>query len=350
MIQSKRFVVLWLLTVLLVFAAVCAVVVLIDPYFHYHLPWFGLETVFFDERYQNPGLAKNAEYDSIIAGSSMSQNFDSKWFEDGFNTRAVNLSYKGATIENIQVAVEMAENEKNGNLKYVFCNMDVRTMQSPADEVFGDLPTYMYNDTLILPEYLLNAGILKKCQEVLESNREGTAQPLNLFQSWYEPEFFSQEGARCELDLPVTVEEVEQREPEITENNRAAVQKLTDLTKVYPDTVFYIFYSPYSLVAWYEYYYTEGDLLNNLDLLKYSMEKLLKCDNIRLFFPATYEMMTSFDEYRDATHYGRDISYRIYEEMRDGKNQLTEENYRDKMEEFRDMLLNCDFETAINGE
>ena len=40
--------------------------VVIDPLFQYHKPWFGLEPVVTNERYQNAGIAKNFDFEKRI--------------------------------------------------------------------------------------------------------------------------------------------------------------------------------------------------------------------------------------------------------------------------------------------
>ena len=57
----------------------------IDPYYHYHTPWFGLQATPFQERYCNAGLAEHFDYDSVIIGSSMTENFRASWFDEAFS-------------------------------------------------------------------------------------------------------------------------------------------------------------------------------------------------------------------------------------------------------------------------
>ena len=47
--------------------------IIIDPFWHYHKGLEGLEYPLKDDRYQNDGIARYSEYDSIITGTSMSQ-------------------------------------------------------------------------------------------------------------------------------------------------------------------------------------------------------------------------------------------------------------------------------------
>ena len=70
----------------------------VDPFRQYHSPWFGLHTRFTrgTQAYVNPGLAKNEVYDSILLGSSVSENFKASWFDDFFDCTTLKLPYAGA--------------------------------------------------------------------------------------------------------------------------------------------------------------------------------------------------------------------------------------------------------------
>lgn len=50
-------------------------IVVIDPLFHYHAPLDGLAYPLEDERYINDGILRHFDYDAVIAGSSMTENF-----------------------------------------------------------------------------------------------------------------------------------------------------------------------------------------------------------------------------------------------------------------------------------
>ncbi len=58
------------------------------------------------------------------------------------------------------------------------------------------------------------------------------------------------------------------------------------------------------------------------------MKELLECENVKLYFPSDYKMITDLDCYKDLGHYNMEIQYRIFEEMKTGKNLLTKENYQ----------------------
>ena len=78
------------------------------------------------------------------------------------------------------------------------------------------------------------------------------------------------------------------------------------------------------------------------------MKELLKCENLQLYFPSDYEMITDLESYKDLQHYDMDIQYQIFEEMKNEENMLTSENYQEYMNEFRDMVMESDFEKVFS--
>lgn len=101
------------------------------------------------------------------------------------------------------------------------------------------------------------------------------------------------------------------------------------------------------MAYWYNSYIS-GTFLQDMENLEYSMKELLKCGNLQLYFPSDYEMITDLDSYKDLGHYDMDIQYQIFEEMKNEENMLTSDNYQEYMNEFRDMVMECDFERVFS--
>ena len=57
-------------------------VIIVDPFFHYHKPLKGFPYLIDNQLSQNPGMAEHMEYDSVILGSSMTVNFQTDWFKE----------------------------------------------------------------------------------------------------------------------------------------------------------------------------------------------------------------------------------------------------------------------------
>jgi hypothetical protein len=54
-----------------------------------------------DERYLNDGIVKHFDYDSIITGTSMTQNFRASEFDELFKAHCVKVPLSGASYREI---------------------------------------------------------------------------------------------------------------------------------------------------------------------------------------------------------------------------------------------------------
>ena len=86
----RLFIAFWAI-LLAVIVMVAGIVVYVDPFFHYHRPLEGFPYVVDNQLSQNPGMARNMNYNSCIIGSSMTVNFDTDDFKElmGLDTTRV---------------------------------------------------------------------------------------------------------------------------------------------------------------------------------------------------------------------------------------------------------------------
>lgn len=80
---------------------IAALIVIMDPYFHYHKPFGWQKYGWWQERYINDGILKNFDYNAIIAGNSMVENFKVSEFNELFGTETVKVPYSGASFEEV---------------------------------------------------------------------------------------------------------------------------------------------------------------------------------------------------------------------------------------------------------
>ena len=97
-----------------------------DPFFHYRKPKDYLYYELVDQRFQNDGITKHFDYDSIITGTSMCENFLASEFDELFGTNSIKVCYSGATYKEINDNLKVAYNSGHSP-KYVLTKlMEVR--------------------------------------------------------------------------------------------------------------------------------------------------------------------------------------------------------------------------------
>ena len=163
----KKFVCIATAFIFLFLGGAITINVLHDPLFQYRNP-FGAKPFedsdvyysFLNATYQVPGMAKNFDYDTLITGTSMTQNFDSSYFDELMGTNALKLSLSGGNIHNISSVMKMAL-EHNPKLTKIYSSLDEFALEGDPDKVGNQPPTYLLNENLFDDiEYILNKNVL----------------------------------------------------------------------------------------------------------------------------------------------------------------------------------------------
>ena len=132
-----------LLAVLLI--GMAAVVIFVDPYFHYHKPLPFLSYRIYEERYTNDGISRHFTYDAVITGTSMSQNFKTSELDELFGTQSVKEPFSGAGFQELSENLERAL-KRNEELKTILVAVDYNGLLRSYDwKKYEEYPTYLYD-------------------------------------------------------------------------------------------------------------------------------------------------------------------------------------------------------------
>ena len=135
-------------------------VIIVDPFFHYHKPLKGFPYLIDNQLSQNPGMAEHMEYDSVILGSSMTVNFQTDWFKELMGLNTIKLSYSGAYPKD-QSNIMKIIFDSGHEVKEVFLGIDVITYMGGVDETKYPIPEYLYDDNYLNDiEYVLNKDVI----------------------------------------------------------------------------------------------------------------------------------------------------------------------------------------------
>ena len=161
---SKIWISMFFVLTLLPLIAIVLIVVYIDPFFHYHKPH--TEKYFYylnNQRSQNNGILKNFDYDAIITGTSMTENFKTSELDSLFEVNSVKVPYEGGLYKEINDNLEVAL-KSNQNVKRVVRCLDTDRLEFDKDRERTDLgsyPTYLYDSNPFNDvEYIFNRDVL----------------------------------------------------------------------------------------------------------------------------------------------------------------------------------------------
>lgn len=307
-------------------------IIVLDPFTHFHMPFFNLGTVATDERTALIGIAKNDTYDTALIGSSMSENFVDSWFEDGhFGKSAAKFCLQGAHFDDYEIILDEVINHPE--LKSVVFGLDNYILTDDPSEQEVTIPEYLYNDSIWDDShYIWNKSVLTEfvpmfiINNIKEKGSDDNAYVWeNLFPYGKAAVIASYSTYRP--DGP------KDREAYDTyfENADLFLDKFTKYIEQRPDVTFYVYAPPYSILFW-DYSILNGRLEAEICLLERVYSRLLDYENVELYyFQDDYDIITNLDNYRDYSHYKQAINYYMYTRMRDGKKRITKEDYYDTL-------------------
>lgn len=359
--KGKKWLIASLALTALILGMISTVIIYVDPYFHYHKPhtdkfYYKL----YDQRNINDGIERHFDYDAMITGSSMTENFRTSELDRLFGTNSIKVSFSGASMyeinNNIAVAIE-----NNPKLRMVVRCIDTMMYFDEKDRMRTDLgvyPDYLYDDNYFNDvNYLFNRELLftQISQMVLE-NIKGTRAPgidsFDVYSNWYEEFEFGPDVLYPdkEIDLSRKGERVHISDEEarnVIENIEANV---CSLARENPDIQFYYYLPPYS-AAWWQQLNESGEIYKYLEAERLVIEQILGCENIKLFSMSTNTDVTAnLNNYDDKLHYGPWINSLILIWMSEDKFLLTEENYESYLADMEKIYTEFDYNSLVQQE
>ena len=350
--RQKKWFIRCIVCYVLILVIMVFVVWIVDPLFHYHKPFPFISYRLYYERYINDGILRHFDYDTVITGTSMAQNFKPSEAEELFGGNCVKTTFSGAGFEELSDNLERAL-RRNDNLHTVIWTLDYSGLVRDADWAqYDDYPTYLYDDNPFNDvSYVFNKSIWYQnvLANLVMTLTGAPSTTMDEYSSWTKDtghEYIMMSYGRLE-----TMEEmaagIDEKEKAIVVEN---IQKnFVDLVNKYPDTTFHIFYTPYSIYYW-DSLKQEGRMQVQLDAELIATELLLECPNVRLYnFSGQHEIINNADNYRDKEHYSAEINSKILQWIADGDGLVTKENYQERLAAEREYYLNYDYE-PIFGE
>ena len=127
----------------------------------------------------------------------------------------------------------------------------------------------------------------------------------------------------------------------IRENIR---QNVVSTAEQYQDTIFYLYFPPYSICYWDSLRQT-GAIDYYIDAEKIAIEEMLTCPNIRLYsFANAFDITTNLDNYVDNNHYVEEINSKILKWMKEDEYRVTEDNYLAYLDSLRMFYLKYSYD------
>lgn len=335
--MERKFIKSFFKRILVLMVLIALIVIAFDPFFHYHKPWFGLKAVLTDKEYQCIGTLRTFDYDSLIVGSSVAENYYNGWFNDGFGCSAIKAVRSYGATADLCYLLDAASEEHE--LSYVFYSMDTSSLAAEPTPTFAltGCPMYLYNKNYFDDvKYLYNKGVLLEKIPYMIANSVIGDYDENDSYNWAQWKEFNKDMA---LGLYIRAAETAPMKPENYYQDvlDANISLVTRQIAGHPKTQYKIFFPAYSMLYW-DNLYRNGDLEAYLYNMEQAVGAFLAYDNVEVFyFQDETDIITNLDNYMDTLHFSPEINRYMVEQMIAGNHRLTLENYREVFSGMRDI-------------
>lgn len=335
--QDYRRWVIRFLAGLLTILALCAMVVYaVDPCLYFRIP-ASHKPVFFNERYQDAGLAKNMGADTVLLGTSMVANYRVTKVRETFNGTAAKLTIPDGYLSEFDHILNVVW--RYHHPKRVIFGMDLNIMIRDESQLTGAMPDYLYNkNRLDDVKYLLNKDALYDSVYTLMQNRAGTAGTMDEAFTWDKNRWWNHMTALANYPRPKQVKTAAAADS-YAKNVQANLTVVESWLRAHPNTEFDILFPPYSILFW-----DKTTRLGETDAMFSALEQitreLLTYQNVKLYFPlGDKELVTNLDLYCDYIHHSGAVCTQVLEMIHGNQNRLTKENQKKTIEQWKQYVV-----------
>ncbi|HEX4857740.1 MAG TPA: hypothetical protein VFV17_01900 [Usitatibacteraceae bacterium] len=308
--DAQRFLAICAATASTLLAAVGALNHRVDPFQQYRLAAPG--AAYFPrtlQRHINPGLAKNADYQFVISGSSMMENYDLAEVGRRCGLKAINLATSAISAHEQRAILEVALRHRKP--RKVLMTLDFNSFAAPIDgslpEITEPLPVHLYDDNPLNDyRYLLSGPVAMRSLAILAGRPERGANISTRFDaawSWVHEAQFARERAVRGLD-PADLNRNYRQGPRTFEHMRASFEtNIVPLLEANPDTEFNLVYPPYSILVWADFVQRQ-QLDLTLAFKAWVFSRVGALPNVRVFdLQAERAITHDLDRYNDMYHF-----------------------------------------------
>ena len=319
-----------LLTLALLFAGIggtIGLVALIDPFEVYHKATAFIPPITNGtQNYSNAGIAKNYDYDSVIIGSSMTENFRPSQLDELLGGSFVKLPINAGSPFNHKQMMDLAFGSHD--VRRVLYGLDIEMLTYFYTTPKCEMPDYLYDDDLFNDTaYWFNHSVLltyiPDCLRTLGQTDPDQRDTMSMWTDLYE---YGRDAALRGVTLPSgPVDQGDVSGPAtLSQQSKLNVEhNLVPYFEDHPQTEFLIFFPPYSLARWAEFY-QDGMMEYHLRQREALVEVLLRYDNVKVYdFTAEIPWITDLNNYIDTAHYGGWINDEMIRRIAGGENRIT---------------------------
>ncbi|APH03494.1 hypothetical protein [Bacillus weihaiensis] len=314
-----------------------------------------------EQRWQLAGLAKNHHYDTIVLGTSMTENFIPSEINDTFaQSETMKLSISGSTSYEQRKMAEVAFH--HNKVDRVIWGIDFTSLSYDKDYAKEQFPTFLYDQHIWNDyQYLFNLTTIKYSLYTLlykegKPNLATTFSTLSRLEDkpkqdglnflYYWGDHYTYGEEIVLEDYRNTLWSDKEKYDEFIED--LSFEKLKEnidhniipVIKENPDTTFYLFYPPYSILMNKRFYDMDPRIIDSIiKSREYMFTELMNVPHVELYdYSHVSEIVLNLDHYKDISHYSPEINQFILRTLGTKEYLVTKENLVQNSRSFKKQI------------
>lgn len=316
-LNSRIWITLFFCVSCLIFLGMALFTYCYDPYSYYRINDEQLKVSSLP--LSNPGIVRNADYDTVIVGSSVMQNFDPKVVDEVTGYKTVKVSLSDLSQNQRKVIFELILREKKA--ERIFYGLDLFSLSPSHREVSGSLPDYLYNQSCLDDiKYVLGYENWFRFTPVLvglqlasglgfDVPQEKMAVSLDQIGNWDDGVVFSKDLLRSQYLKNAQSFSFSKAVTSVSREamfNRAD-DLLRDLKNASTETEITVFFPPYSALYW-NMLKERGLYDSYVDVKKHICYQLQLCEKVEVLDYQIMPLILNLDYYKDEMHYSKEVN------------------------------------------
>lgn len=298
-------------------------------------------------RFANPGILKNADYDAVVVGSSVTQNFSMQLFRDELGVNPVKATIGAMTLAEENDAVALADRASKAT-QYFICLDNSAFLSYPELEP-RTFPAYLMDDNPLNDyRYLLGyeawmrylpvdaALCLADAAGITLPEKFRQTRSIDDLEYWQDDAEFGEDAVRAAYAgaaAPSSDAGLSGRLYEFSVWRLGIFLSELDMD---PEKQYTFFFPPYSAVYWFEC----GNAFQTAyqDAKVWFTEAVSAYPNASVYDFQCMPVITDLSRYRDSVHYDAGVNNDMTRCFRSGDYRVTPETAADSARRLTEML------------
>lgn len=317
----------------------------VDPYQQYREPkFYRMVNLNSSARFLNPGLIKNRDYSSIIVGSSMMENMDTREIQEKLCIYPLKQTFAGATPREINILLNYVRSLNK--VDSIIYGLDLLTYFGDKNNMKVKMPMYLYDNNIFNDyNYLFSFDTYRYMAVILYKNLKKNTINIDELYCWNKNTKYSKEevlktfdkNKKININLEIKQELLEKMLENFEYNTLPLIRDNSSVK-------YTIIFPPYSILT-YVNIYEIGTLLKFKEEV---IKKLIQYHNVEAYdFQYLDNITFNLNNYKDYSHYSPKINSFMINSISEKKYLVTEENYLKNIMRLKEQIENFEIEKIL---